>query len=78
MLTLVANNENLNTISIPRAELEKLGVDEGVKVEISKNDDDEIVLHFVKNDRKKAILNATRDIIERRKSALIELGKGHE
>jgi antitoxin component of MazEF toxin-antitoxin module len=77
MLTVV-KNENSNTISIPAKEMEKLGISDGVEVEISKNESGEIILRQKENDRKNRILQATREIIEERKSALIELGKGHE
>lgn len=77
MLTVVANNENSRTISIPADEMEKLGFSDGDEVELSK-ENDEIILRPAQSERKKKILNATREIIERRKSALIELGKGHE
>jgi antitoxin component of MazEF toxin-antitoxin module len=77
MLTVV-KNENSNTISIPAEEMEKLGISDGVEVELSKNESGEIILRQKDKDRKNRILQATREIIEERKSALIELGKGHE
>lgn len=77
MLTVVANTENSNTIALPSEELEKLGISVGDEVELLKNDD-EIVLRPKRNERTQKILEKTREIIERRKSALIELGKGHE
>ena len=78
MLTVVANRENSRTISIPISELEKFGISDGDEVEFSKNENDEIVLRSKQSERRKKILAATREIIEERKSALIELGKGHE
>lgn len=78
MLTVVRNNENSGTISIPADEMEKLGINDGDEVEFSKKENGEIILRSAKNERTKKILDATREIIERRKSALIELGKGHE
>ena len=36
MLTVVRNNENSGTISIPADELEKLGINDGDEVEFSK------------------------------------------
>jgi AbrB family looped-hinge helix DNA binding protein len=78
MLTIVANNENPGTISIPANELEKLGIKEGEEVEFSKNENDEIVLRSKTGERTRKILAATREIIENRKSALIEFGKGLE
>ena len=78
MLTVVANNENSGTISIPADEMEKLGFKDGDEVEVSKNENNELVLRSKQSEREKKILEATREIIEKRKSALIELGKGHE
>ena len=78
MLTVVANRENSRIISIPVSELEKFGISDGDEVEFSKNENDEIVLRSKQSERRKKILEATREIIEERKSALIELGKGHE
>lgn len=78
MLTVVANDQNQDTISFPAEELEKLGLKDGDEVEISKNENDEIILRSKQSERRKRILEATREIIEERKSALIELGKGHE
>ena len=78
MLTVIANTENSKTIAIPADDMERLGIKSGDEVEISKNESDEIVLRPKQSERAKKILNVTREIIERRKSALIELGKGHE
>ena len=77
MLTVVINNENSRTISIPAEELEKIGISEGEEVEFAM-ENDAIILRPTQSDRKRRIINATRAIIENRKSALIELGKGHE
>ena len=76
MLTVITS-ENSRTISIPAAEMEKLGISDGEEIELSK-ENDEIVLRSKQRGRRKKILEATREIIEERKSALIELGKGHE
>lgn len=78
MLTVIANTENSKTISMPADDMERLGIKNGDEVEISKNESDEIVLRPKQSERTKKILNVTREIIERRKSALIELGKGYE
>lgn len=78
MLTVVANRENSRIISIPVSEMEKFGISDGDEVEFSKNENDEIVLRSKQSERRKKILAATRETIEERKSALIELGKGHE
>lgn len=77
MLTVVTNRENSRTISIPADEMEKLGISDGDEIEFLK-ENDEIVLRSKQSERRKKILHATREIIEDRKSALIELGKGHE
>lgn len=58
--------------------MEKFGFKDGDEVELAVNENDEIVLRSKQNERRKKILEATREIIEERKSALIELGKGHE
>lgn len=78
MLTVVANDQNRGIISFPPDELEKLGLKDGDEVEVSKNENNEIILRSKQSARRKKILEATREIIEERKSALIELGKGHE
>lgn len=78
MLTIVADNQKTGIISLPAEELEKLGFADGEEVEISKNENDEIILRSKQTERRKKILQATREIIEERRSALIELGKGHE
>ena len=78
MLTVIANIENSKTIAIPADDMERLGIKSGDEVEISKNESNEIILRPKQNERTKKILDVTREIIERRKSALIELGKGHE
>ncbi|HLM01693.1 MAG TPA: AbrB/MazE/SpoVT family DNA-binding domain-containing protein [Pyrinomonadaceae bacterium] len=77
MLTVVANAENSETIVLPQDELEKLGIAAGDEVELLKQNG-EIVLRPKRNERTQKILEKTKEIIERRKSALIELGKGHE
>lgn len=78
MLTVVVNNENSGTISLPPDEMKKLGISDGDELEVSKNETGEIVLRHAQSERKRRILEATHEIIEERKSALIELGKGHE
>ena len=78
MLTVVTSNESSRIISIPADEMERLGINDGDEVEFSKNENDEIILRSKKSERTDKILKATREIIENRKSALIELGKGHE
>lgn len=78
MLTLIANRENSRTVSIPADEMEKLGFSDGDEIELSKNENDEIILRSKQSERRRKILQATREIIEERKSALIELGKGYE
>lgn len=78
MLTVTANNQSQGTISFPADKLEKLGLKDGEEVEVSKNENNEIVLRSKQSERTRKILEATREIIEDRKSALIELGKGQE
>ena len=78
MLTITADAENSNRIVIPADELKKLGFNDGDEVEFSKNEANEIVLKSKEDSRKQKITEKTRDIIERRRSALVELGKGHE
>ncbi len=78
MLTVIATNENPGAISIHVDELKKLGLKDGEEIEFSKNENDEVILRSKQSERRKKILEATREIIEERKSALIELGKGHE
>ena len=77
MLTVIASSENSRTISIPADEMEKLGISDGEEIELLK-ENEEIILRSKQSERRKKILQATREIIEERKSALIELGKGHE
>lgn len=78
MTTIITASENSANIIVPIDELEKLGFEVGDEVEFSKNENNEIVLRPKHNERTKKILEATRTIIENRRSALIELGKGHE
>lgn len=77
MLTVITNRENSRTISIPADEMEKLGISDGEEIELLK-ENEEIILRSKQSERRRRILEATREIIEERKSALIELGKGHE
>jgi antitoxin component of MazEF toxin-antitoxin module len=78
MSIVVTSKENTAIISVPIDELTDLGLSIGDEIELSKNENDEIVLRPKQTDRKARILSATREIIDERKSALIELGKGHE
>lgn len=78
MLTVVANTENSKTIILPPDEMEKLGISDGDEIELLENNGEIVLRPAKKNDRTQKILNKTREIIERRRSALIELGKGHE
>lgn len=78
MTTIITASENSANIIVPIDELEKLGFEIGDEVEFSKNENDEIIMRPKQNERTKKILEATREIIENRRSALIELGKGHE
>lgn len=78
MLTVVENTNNSQTIALSSEEMKKLGLIEGDEVELSKNENNEIVLRLKSSPRLRQILETTKEIIERRRSALIELGKGHE
>lgn len=78
MLTVVSSKENSRIVSIPVEEMERLGINDGDEIEFSKNENEEIVLRSKRSERRMRILEATREIIEERQSALIELGKGHE
>ena len=78
MSIVVTANGNSAVFTVPLEELEKLGLSVGDEIEVSKNENNEIVLHQKQSKRTEMILDATRKIIEERKSALIELGKGPE
>lgn len=77
MLTVGANTENSNTITLPPEQLDKFGFSVGGEVELLESND-EIVLRPKRGERTHKILEATREIIERRRAALLEPGKGHE
>ena len=77
MTTIIETNEISAVINVPFDELKKLGFAVGDEVEFLK-ENGEIVLRPKRNERAGKVLAKTREIIERRKSALIELGKGHE
>ena len=77
--TVIEAQENTAVIYLPFGELNALGMSVGDEIELLKNDDEEIILRSVKkNERTQKVLDKTLEIIERRKSALLELGKGHE
>ncbi len=78
MLTVISNTDNSQTIAIPPDEMEKLGISSGDEVELSKNEKNEIILRSKQEERSQKVLDKTREIIERRRSVLLELGKGHE
>ncbi len=79
MLIEVTKTENAVVITVPIDELNKFGLSIGDEIEVFQNKDNEIILRAKRqNERTKKILDATREIIENRRSALIELGKGHE
>ena len=77
MSIVTAHNETSAAIIVPLDELEKAGIAVGDKVEILRNNG-EIILRPKKNERTQKVLEKTQEIIERRRSALLELGKGHE
>jgi len=77
--TVIEAQENSAVIHLPFGELNALGMSVGDEIELLKNDDEEIIVRSVKkNERTQKVLDKTQEIIERRKSALLELGKGHE
>jgi len=77
--TTVKAQENSAVIILPFSELSELGMSVGDEIELLKNGDEEVIVRSVKkNERTQKVLEKTQAIIERRKSALLELGKGHE
>lgn len=77
--TVIEAQENSAVIILPFGELNALGMSVGDEIELLKNADEEIVVRSVKKtERMQKVLEKTQEIIERRKSALLELGKGHE
>ncbi len=77
--TIIKAQENSAVIVLPFSDLSQLGMAVGDEIELSKNDNEEVIVRSVKkNERKRKVLEKTREIIDRRKSALLELGKGHE
>ena len=69
--------ENTITITFPAETLNNFGISGGDEIEITETEN-ALILRPAQNERTKKILKATREIIERRRPALIELGKGHE
>ncbi len=77
--TTIKVQENSAVIILPFSELNELGMSVGDEIELLKNDNEEVIVRSVKkNERTQKVLKKTQEIIERRKSALLELGKGHE
>ena len=77
--TNITAQENSAVIILPFSELNELGMSVGDEIELLKNDNEEVIVRSVKkNARTQKVLKKTQEIIERRKSALLELGKGHE
>ncbi|MDQ3064389.1 MAG: hypothetical protein M3R14_16230 [Acidobacteriota bacterium] len=77
--TIIKAQENSAVIILPFSDLNQLGMSVGDEIELSKNDNEEVIVRSVKkNGRTQKVLEKTREIIDRRKSALLELGKGHE
>jgi len=77
--TVIKAQENSAVIVLPFSELNELGMSVGDEIELLKNADEEVIVRSVKkNGRTQQVLAKTQEIIERRKSALLELGKGHE
>jgi len=77
--TIIKAQENSAVIVLPFSDLSQLGMSVGDEIELLKNDNEEVIVRSVKkNERTQKVLEKTREIINRRKSALLELGKGHE
>ena len=77
--TTIKVQENSAVILLPFSELNELGMSVGDEIELLKNDNEEVIVRSVKkNERTQKVLEKTQEIIDRRKSALLELGKGHE
>ncbi len=77
--TIIKAQENSAVIVLPFSDLSQLGMSIGDEIELLKNDNEEIIVRSVKkNERTQKVLEKTQEIIDRRKSALLELGKGHE
>ena len=77
--TTIKVQENSAVILLPFSELNELGMSVGDEIELLKNDNEEVIVRSVKkSERTQKVLEKTQEIIDRRKSALLELGKGHE
>ena len=77
--TIIKAQENSAVIVLPFSDLSQLGMSVGDEIELLKNDNEEVIVRSVKkSERTQKVLEKTQEIIERRKSALLELGKGHE
>jgi len=77
--TIIKAQENSAVIVLPFSDLSQLEMAVGDEIELLKNDNQEIIVRSVKkNERTQKVLEKTQEIIDRRKSALLELGKGHE
>lgn len=77
--TIIKAQENSAVIVLPFSDLSQLGMSVGDEIELSKNDNEEVIVRSVKkSERTQKVLKKTQEIIDRRKSALLELGKGYE
>lgn len=76
MLTVIANNENSRTISIPADELEKLGISDGEEVEIFKEDGKVILRSAAEAERKRIFETAKDKIFEEWNDVFVALAKG--
>ncbi|MDQ3749059.1 MAG: hypothetical protein M3367_08620 [Acidobacteriota bacterium] len=77
--TIIKAQENSAVIVLPFSDLSQLGMSVGDEIELSKNDNEEVIVRSVKkSERTQKVLEKTQEIIDRRKSALLELGKGYE
>lgn len=78
MLTVVTNNENSRTISIPADEMKKLGINAGDEVEFSKENDEIILRPTSEAERKRKFEQAKNKIFEEWHDVFVELAKGAE
>ncbi len=69
--------KNTITVTFPAETLQNLGISGGDEIEVTETEN-ALILRAKQSERTKKILDTTREIIENRKSALLELGKGHE
>ena len=76
MLTVVRNNENPGTISIPADELDKLGINDGDEVELARENDEIILRSTRQAERKRRFEQAKDRILDEWHDVFVELAKG--